>query len=446
MKTTETIVAQRAVRITLDMLAQFNGATVLALGTSGSEYGTIGTTSSLTYVPLFTAQYTVDTNGFIKVLDIRPDMFSNNSANGISKLQISGDGGTTFVDITGDIGTGLDLRFTGPGQWIHTIQAGTNQLQFRILGKSTNGAVATIRVRNDSFIYFVFNKTINLEPINYGFTSGGNTGVNVGTNERFDDAANYWAIRALITARSNLAGYNIDKFGFTTGGSAPGEVGTTERFDDTVNTQTARTAITARCCLAAFSMTTSLGSFGYSVCGRSGANDLGTVQRFDDSLNTQTTRQSATARSFPTGYNISSNGFSSGGDISGTGEVGITEKFDDIGNVWTSRANITSRFGPAGYNLGGLGFVSGGGTAATVLGTTERFDDSANTQTARAEITPRYRLTGYNVGGFGITSCGFDIVDAASGLTEKLDDSVNTQTSRQIATPRVSVGGYSVTF
>jgi len=155
-----TIVGARTCSLSLDLLAQNNLATLLPFGSSGSEYFAVGTTMNAAFEPLYTATYTVDTNGKIIVIDISLTMYSSNSANGESKLQVSGDGGTTFVDVTDTIPTGVDQARIGAGLWITEIAPGLNKLQFRVVGRSTNGLLATINLRTDSFIDFVINKKI----------------------------------------------------------------------------------------------------------------------------------------------------------------------------------------------------------------------------------------------------------------------------------------------
>ena len=158
-----TIVGARTVWLSLDLLAQLNSVTLLPFGSTGAEYFTVGTTASAVFVPLYTATYNVDTNGKIIVIMIYLSMFSNNSANGESKLQVSGDGGVTFVDVTNTIPTGLAQARVGAGLWIPEVQPGTDvlkKLQIRVMGRSTNGALATIIVRTDSYIEFILNKKI----------------------------------------------------------------------------------------------------------------------------------------------------------------------------------------------------------------------------------------------------------------------------------------------
>lgn len=153
----------RTVSLDLDILSQFHSAALLPFGSTGTGYFTVGTTASAVFVPLYTATYNIDTNGKIIVVMISLTMYSNNSANGESKFQVSGDGGVTFVDVTNTIPTGLDQARIGAGLWITEIQPGTDvlkKLQFRVMGRSTNGAPATINVRDDSHIEFILNKKI----------------------------------------------------------------------------------------------------------------------------------------------------------------------------------------------------------------------------------------------------------------------------------------------
>lgn len=132
---------------------------------SSSVYKTIGTTSNLVYETLLTTSYTIDVSGVLSVKDIYIQVLTDNDANGECKIQISGDGGSTFVDMTGDIGTGTDLTTGGPGLWISSIDIGANKLQIRVLGRSTNGSPADIKISNrfilnQSIIEMIVNKTI----------------------------------------------------------------------------------------------------------------------------------------------------------------------------------------------------------------------------------------------------------------------------------------------
>lgn len=148
------------IRVDLDLLAQFNNANIIPIGTLSTTYTDVGTTTSTSFVTLFTNQYTIDINGVIDVVDIFVDITTNNTTNGRLKMQISGDGGSTWVDITNEMAGGTGIRRTGPGLWINNVLTGLNKLQIRVLGRSADGLLATLRVRNNSFFYFIFNKKI----------------------------------------------------------------------------------------------------------------------------------------------------------------------------------------------------------------------------------------------------------------------------------------------
>lgn len=158
-----TIVGARTVWLSLDLLAQLNSTTLLPFGSTGAEYFTVGTTTSVAFAPLtppYIAKYTIDTNGKIIVVSIYLSMFSNNSANGRSKLQVSGDGGGTWKDVTNEIPTAVQGRI-GAGLWITEVLPGLDMLQFQVVGWSTTApAPATIIVRTDSYIEFILNKKI----------------------------------------------------------------------------------------------------------------------------------------------------------------------------------------------------------------------------------------------------------------------------------------------
>lgn len=122
-------------------------------------YVDIGTTSSLSFEDLYTAKYTIDTNGVITLNDVYMFSSSFNDANGVSQIQISGDGGNTFVPMTDETPSG-QLDRVGPGLWITNIQTGNDQFQIKVVGKSTDGLDATIRLDIISYVYIVFNKKI----------------------------------------------------------------------------------------------------------------------------------------------------------------------------------------------------------------------------------------------------------------------------------------------
>lgn len=143
MLTTPSIVAVTT-KVFVMTFAQIFGAGLI---TSLNQLITIGTTSSLVYEELAKVSYTIDTTGAISVINILiDDITTDNSVNAEAKFQISGDGGVTFKDITGNIGAGAALSTTGAGLWINSIDIGVDKFQIRLLGRSTDGSPATINI------------------------------------------------------------------------------------------------------------------------------------------------------------------------------------------------------------------------------------------------------------------------------------------------------------
>lgn len=120
----------------------------------------LGNTSSLVYVSVFTATYTIDISGIISVVNMFFDIVTYNDLNAMSKLQISGDGGITFVDVTGDMDSTFFLETGGSGSWINNIQPGINKYQIRMLGKSTDGNPANIIADTASIHLLKINKRL----------------------------------------------------------------------------------------------------------------------------------------------------------------------------------------------------------------------------------------------------------------------------------------------
>lgn len=162
LETTQAIIASKIIKITIYFTAQDQLAVPISFYTPGilkSGYnGWI--TSSLVLVPLFTASYTIDFNGKITPIDMYLGLTTNNDANATCKLQVSGDGGITFIDMTDEIPTTVNLITLGPGLWINNVMVGDNKLQIRVLGRSTDGTPATIKIRGDSFLDLTFNKNL----------------------------------------------------------------------------------------------------------------------------------------------------------------------------------------------------------------------------------------------------------------------------------------------
>lgn len=152
------VITPTTVRATFDLMAKNQGSSQLT--GVGAYYVTLASVADTSFAVVLSGSITIDTNGVITIINLFLSMFTNNTVAGESKLQISGDGGVTWVDVTNAIGIGLDINRTGPGLWISSIQTGTNKFRFRILGRSTTGALSLIRLRSDSILQIVYNKTI----------------------------------------------------------------------------------------------------------------------------------------------------------------------------------------------------------------------------------------------------------------------------------------------
>jgi len=155
MKLKIAVIAPLTTRTVLRLMSQKHGVAIL----TSTVYHSF-TTTSLVLVPLYTAIYTIDTQGVVDVIDVWLDLFTNNSANARCTVEISGDGGATYIPMTREVANGLDLETKGPGLWITGVNARTNQLKIRIMGRSTDGLTATINIRHDSTMDIIFNKRL----------------------------------------------------------------------------------------------------------------------------------------------------------------------------------------------------------------------------------------------------------------------------------------------
>ena len=155
MKLKIAVIAPMTTRTVLRLMSQKHGVAIL----TSTVYEAF-TTTSLVLVPLYTAIYTIDTQGVVNVVDVWLNMTTNNSANGRCTVEISGDGGATYIPVTTEVPDGADLGTTGPGLWITGVTARTNFLKIRIKGRSTDGLTATVNIRNDSTMDIIFNKRL----------------------------------------------------------------------------------------------------------------------------------------------------------------------------------------------------------------------------------------------------------------------------------------------
>ena len=80
-----------------------------------------------------------------------------------AKMQISGDGGVTWVDMTDDvIETGtvhVDKTRAGVGRLVTSIAAGTNKLKLRLCAWSADATSVETKIREDTFLRVSFKKS-----------------------------------------------------------------------------------------------------------------------------------------------------------------------------------------------------------------------------------------------------------------------------------------------
>lgn len=103
------------------------------------------------------------TNTVISIFyELHFQMKITGAGTGNAKFQISGDGGSTWVDVTDDVtetGTSYaDKTRIGVGRHITTITAGSNQLQLRLVTWGNATSVET-KVRSDSYMRISIKKS-----------------------------------------------------------------------------------------------------------------------------------------------------------------------------------------------------------------------------------------------------------------------------------------------
>ena len=91
---------------------------------------------------------------------------SGNSTASVSKWQISGNGGTTWIDVTDDFtntSTSYVARIrAGAGRWVSSITSGSNMLQIRLVhwlnGNSAGAAASQGQARSNSYLRLTYRK------------------------------------------------------------------------------------------------------------------------------------------------------------------------------------------------------------------------------------------------------------------------------------------------
>jgi len=107
-------------------------------------------------------------NGASTVISIYAELHwaqkKDGGTNSVVKMQISGDGGGSWVDLTDNVteaGTVyVDKTRAGAGRWITAITAGANQLQLRLCQWVTGGGnFSYVKLREDSYIRISYRKS-----------------------------------------------------------------------------------------------------------------------------------------------------------------------------------------------------------------------------------------------------------------------------------------------
>jgi len=159
MKSDLTVIPPTSNRLLIRFTAQQTGTNELT-GFGAADVTIVGITNT-DYEEKMISKTTVDTYGTLTLQDIYFYYRMRGYADLRAKLQISGDGGVTWTDVTDEItgvGGAIEER-TGPGLWISSIDVGTDKFQVRLIAKTVGGAV-DVRVLSDSFVYIVYKKDV----------------------------------------------------------------------------------------------------------------------------------------------------------------------------------------------------------------------------------------------------------------------------------------------
>jgi len=143
-------------------------------GTSPAYYpASAHSTTSTSAAAALTKQITVESESTVTVSSMYIEAewqtaIANAASTSTSKVQISGDGGSSWVDVTDDFtNQGTDINATaseriraGSGKWLSTISTGANQLRLRLVHQTNNGSHAsTAQLRSSSYIRLTYLKS-----------------------------------------------------------------------------------------------------------------------------------------------------------------------------------------------------------------------------------------------------------------------------------------------
>jgi len=105
-------------------------------------------------------------SGTINVISIFAELRWEHKTSGgtaYSKVQMSRDGGSNWVDMTDSIAeTNVayqDKTRIGVGRFVTTIVAGANQLEFRLVSWEAGGATSSAKIRSDSYMRLTYRKS-----------------------------------------------------------------------------------------------------------------------------------------------------------------------------------------------------------------------------------------------------------------------------------------------
>ena len=143
-------------------------------GTSPPYYpASAHSTTATSATAALTKQITVEGEATVTVSSIYVEAewqtaIANAASISTSKVQISGNGGSSWVDVTDDFtNQGTDINATtseriraGSGKWLSTISTGANQLRVRLVHQTNNASHAsTAQLRSSSYIRLTYLKS-----------------------------------------------------------------------------------------------------------------------------------------------------------------------------------------------------------------------------------------------------------------------------------------------
>ena len=165
----------RAQELIIYLTADSAGTTEIADdGTSPPYYpSSAHSTTATSATAALTKQITVESEGTVTVSSMYVEAewqtaIANAASTTTSKIQISGNGGSAWVDVTDDFahqGTSIaaatsDRIRAGSGKWLSTISTGANQLRIRLVHQTSNGSHAsTAQLRSSSYIRLTYLKS-----------------------------------------------------------------------------------------------------------------------------------------------------------------------------------------------------------------------------------------------------------------------------------------------